>query len=153
RLYLWVGAADHLKLKIGDDVRQRYRRMLQEVSVALPTGFFTAEKSKDDGPLGALALRERLCQLQHCHATGGIVIRAVVDVVPAGCGFAHSQVVQVRGQEYDLIPQRGIASWNDPNHVARAPLLLARFEIELTGNVLEVAAVVACRLDTDAAQL
>src|ERR1041384_5840623 len=75
-----IGAADHLKLQIGDDVLQRDWRVLEKVLVALPAGLFTAKEDEENSPLG-MFLRQSARQLQHGHAAGGIVVRAIKDIV------------------------------------------------------------------------
>jgi len=54
---------------------------------------------------------------QRRHA-GGIVHRAVVDRVSVH-GGAHTQVVEVRGEEHVLVPENGIRSGDHADHVRR----------------------------------
>jgi hypothetical protein len=51
---------------------------------------------EDDGALRLSPARQRASQLDHRHRAGGIVVRAVEDLVVSGGGLAPAQVIQVR---------------------------------------------------------
>src|SRR5947209_16403290 len=115
--------------------------MLEKILVSLPTSLLTAKKHKK-----YRSLRVFLCQstrqLQHGHATGSIVIGAVVNLV-AIYGLAHTHVVHVRGEQNDLIFQLVIAALDDANDIARTPLLFTfTKKVKFTGDILNVAAFV-----------
>ncbi len=60
----------------------------------------------------------------------------------------------MRGEQDDLILQLFVPATEHADHVARVPLLLAfAIEVELAGDVLDIAAIVAQRFDADLPQL
>src|SRR5690242_6366313 len=75
RLYGAIGAADHLKFQIGDNVFERHRRMLKKILVALAAGLLAAEEDKQHRALRGLFMGQGARQLQYGDAAGSVVIR------------------------------------------------------------------------------
>src|SRR5258708_26870295 len=159
-LYGGIGPPDHFKFQVGHNAGQRHGRMLQEILVALSAGFFAPEKSKDYRPLWMFLPGKSSRQLQDGDAAGSVVIGAVVYAV-AVYRLSDAQVVHVRAQQDDLVFQFGItarknsknvagvplqrswnSSWQNSKNVAGVPLLASAVELEYTGHILNVTAMV-----------
>ena len=96
---------------------------------------------------------QRARQLENGDTAGSVIVRAVVDIVTID-RLSHANVVHVRGKKDDLIFQFFVAAFKFADDVAGVPLLLAfAIEIEFAGDVLNIAAFVAGRLNADFAQL
>src|SRR5579864_1084668 len=153
RFYSGISAADHLKFQVGDDVLEWHGRMLKEILITLSAGFFASKKDKEHSAFRRFFMGQNSRQLENSDAPGSVIVRAIVDVVTID-GLADADVVHVGRQKNDLIFQLLIAAFEPADHVAGIPLLFAfAKEIELAGNILNVAAIIAGRLDTDFAQL
>src|SRR5579864_1445334 len=153
RFYSGISAADHLKFQVGDDVLEWHGRMLKEILITLSAGFFASKKDKEHSPFRRFFMGQNSRQLENSDAPGSVIVRAVVDVVTID-GLADANMVHVGGEKNDLIFQFLVAAFKSADYVAGIPLLFAfAKEIELAGNILNVAAIIAGRLDTDFAQL
>ena len=93
-----IRTADHFKFKIGDDVVERDRRVLDEVAVAEASDFFRTEEREDDGALWALALAERAGEFYDRGGAGGVIVGSVINRVAVDAG-ADAEVVEVRREQ------------------------------------------------------
>src|SRR5947208_8272340 len=117
-----VGTTDHLEFKIGDDAVERHWRMRKKGAVAEAPEFLRTKQSEDDRAARARPCGKDVRQGENGGSTGGVIIGAVVVAV-AGCvGGAYAEVVQMRGQQNNLL--RCDASAKDADCV---PGLLARY--------------------------
>ncbi len=98
-----IGTADHLEFEVGNDGRQRDRRVCEEGSIAEAAKFLRTEEREDDGPARTLAASERVRKGQDGGGAGGVVVGAVVDSVAGGVGWADAEMVEMCGEEHDLI--------------------------------------------------
>ena len=98
-----VGAADHLEFEVGDDGGERDGRMREEGGVAEAANLLRAEEGEDDGAARARTGGEGVGEREHGGSAGGVVVGAVVDGVAGGVGGADAEVVEVRGEQDDLV--------------------------------------------------
>ena len=107
-----VGAADHLEFEVGDDAGERNGRMGEEGAVAEAADLFRAEEGEDDGAARATAGGEDVGEGEDGGGSGGVVVGAVVDGVAVD-GGADAEMVEVRGEQDDLVGRRGAAKDGD----------------------------------------
>ncbi len=128
--------------------------------VAVASDLFGPEEGEDDGAAWARAVGEDVSQREDGGGSGSIVVGAVVEVV-AMDGGADAEVVEVRGEEYDLVGGRAAAQDGDgvPCLFAggvfelRELLLEARGEWGGEGGLLEEGVVVAAGLEAEGLEL
>src|SRR5437764_9373726 len=125
--------------------------MIEEKLVALSACFFTAEKCKHHGPFG-FSLSEVARKFQHRHATGSVILRAVVNFI-AIKRLSNSQMVEVSRKKNNLLFQLLIMAWKDADHIAGMPLPGTVEKSERSRDILNVPAMIACRLNAEFAKL
>src|ERR1700683_892651 len=125
--------------------------MPQKILVALSAGFFAAEKNKQHRAFWPLSCRQRPRQFENRHATGSVVIGAVINTV-ALYWRAHAQVIKMSRQQDDLLLQLGIAAPKHSDHIARMPRLSSAAKIECAGDVLNKVARVPLRRNSNLPQ-
>src|SRR5258708_4558643 len=148
-----VWAANHFKFQVGDNVFERHLRMFKEIPVALASGLLAAEEHKENSAFWRLFVRQGPRQLQHGDTSGSVIVGAVVNVISVD-RLADAKVVHMCREKNDLVLQFLVTARDSAEHVAGIPLLFSfSIELELAGDVLNIAAFVAGRLDPDFAQL
>src|SRR5436305_6407924 len=125
--------------------------MIEEKLVALSARLFTPEKCKHHRPFG-FSLGEVARKFQHCNAAGSVIMRAVVNFI-AIKRLSNSQMVEVCRKKNDLLFQLLIMAWKHANHIAGMPLPGTVEKSERARDILNVSAMIACRLNAEFAKL
>lgn len=109
-----IWTADHFKFEIGDDSVERNGRVSEEGARAEAAELFGAEEGEDDGPAGTGTGGEDVGEGENGGGAGGIVVGAVVDEVGVGGGCSgYAEVIEVRGEEDDVVGIGGAAEDGD----------------------------------------
>ena len=106
-----AAAADHVQVDHGPHVLHRDDPALDEGLAAEQAAFLGAEGHEEDGPAGGVG-DEILGQLEDPAGSGGVVVRAVVDLAgaPHGPGPSDPAVVMVPADNQDLVGKGGDGS-------------------------------------------
>src|ERR1051326_5667174 len=89
--------------------------MVNEVLRTKPAELFTAEANKVDRATWFAGCKHA-SQLQHCHATRGIIVGAVEDLVFIE-SFVNAKVIQVRAEHDHFACRLRIGATQDTNRV------------------------------------
>ena len=115
-----VGTADHLELEVRDDIGERCGWCGQEGASAEAADLFGAEEGEDNGAFGAGAGGEDVGEGEDGGGAGGVVVGTVVDEIGfgfGGVGFCYAEVVEVGGEEDDLVLEFGVGAGEDGDGV------------------------------------
>src|SRR5579864_1568892 len=143
-----IGAPNHLKLQVSNNILQRQRRMGQEILVALASRLLTSKKNKKHSPFAGTGPVERPCQFQDGNTAGCIIVGPIVDFIPVD-RLSNTEVIEMCAQQHHFVLQLRIPAGENGDYIARIPLFWPAAELEWAGNILNKPTIVAARLESE----